>query len=404
MKFVALFVAVEFIVVVRAHVAHRARAEGVHYHADDTDTDEEIVADVLKIQPGNDTDKHSKTTLDAFKDREKDICTKGDVFVVTAAHGLPVILLIVMITYYYKNIRSKNLSTLDEYKPGAWVCVENPSEDEIESLVKRFNLDAGHMEDVLDADEMPRLEREGDLTYIFVRYAYTNDDLELTTSPLLFVVGPDLMITVALNSLPRLQRFTNGKINFSTTQRTKLVLQILDQIVDQYEVFINNISRQIKIIRTRLRSHDVGNQDFIDFVLIEDELNEFLSAMLPTTAILRRLMLGRHIPLFEEDQELVEDLLLNNEQSIEGCRSNVKSIINIREAYSTIASNNLNRSMKILTAATVIIALPNVLYGMFGMNVDLPFQHEPWAYGAIVISTIVLTITIFVVGRMKRVF
>lgn len=271
-------------------------------------------------------------------------------------------------------------------------------------LVKRFKLDAGHMEDALDPDEMPRLEKEGDLTYIFVRYAYTNDELELTTSPLLFVVGQDTFITVALTSLPRLQRFTSGKIEFSTTQRTKLVLQILDQIVDQYEVFVNNISRQIKTIRTRLRSHDVGNQDFIDFVVIEDELNEFLSAMLPTTAILRRLMLGRHIPLFEEDQDLIEDLLLNNEQSIEGCRSNVKSIINIREAYSTIASNNLNRSMKILTAATVIIALPNVLYGMFGMNVPLPFQNEAWMYGAIIVSTIVLTAAIYLVGRVKRVF
>ncbi len=309
-----------------------------------------------------------------------------------------------MITYYYKNIRSKKLSTLDEYKPGAWVCVESPSEDEVEGLVKRFKLDAGHLEDALDADEMPRLEKEGELTYIFVRYAYTNDDLELTTSPLLFVVGPDILITIAHNSLPRLQRFIGGKLEFSTTQRTKLVLQILDQIVDQYEVFVNNISRQIKTIRTRLRSHDVGNQDFIDFVLIEDELNEFLSAMLPTTAILRRLMLGRHIPLFEEDQELIEDLLLNNEQSIEGCRSNVKSIVNIREAYSTIASNNLNRSMKILTAATVIIALPNVFYGMFGMNVDLPFQHQPWAYFMVVSITVILMVTIFLLGRAKKIF
>ncbi|HEX8390588.1 MAG TPA: magnesium transporter CorA family protein [Candidatus Saccharimonadales bacterium] len=309
-----------------------------------------------------------------------------------------------MITYYYKNIRSKSLSILDDYKPGAWICVEHPTEAEIESLVKRFDLDAGHMEDAMDADEMPRLEREGDRTYIFVRYALTNDELELTTSPLLFVVGPDLLITVALGNLPRLQRFTSGKIEFSTTQRTKLVLQILDQIVDQYEVFVNNISRQIKQIRTRLRAHDVANQDFIDFVLIEDELNEFLSAMLPTTAILRRLMLGRHIPLFEEDQEIVEDLLLNNEQSIEGCRSNVKSIVNIREAYSTITSNNLNRSMKILTAATVIIALPNVLYGMFGMNLDLPFQHEPWAYPVVLGLTIVLTVTVFLIGRAKRVF
>lgn len=363
------------------------------------------MTDILKIQTDDNTGKYRKATLDTLENRQEIMRAEWDVFVSAMGHRVfSYILLIVMITYYYKNIRSKNLSTLDEYKPGAWVCVENPSEDEVEALVKRFKLDPGHMEDAMDADEMPRLEREGDLTYIFVRYAYTNDDLELTTSPLLFVVGPDILITVALGTLPRLQRFTSGKIDFSTTQRTKLVLQILDQIVDQYEVFINNISRQIKLIRTRLRSHDVANQDFIDFVLIEDELNEFLSAMLPTTAILRRLMLGRHIPLFEEDQELIEDLLLNNEQSIEGCRSNVKSIINIREAYSTIASNNLNRSMKILTAATVIIALPNVLFGMFGMNVDLPSQDAPWAYGVIVLLAVVLTLTIFVVGRTKRVF
>lgn len=309
-----------------------------------------------------------------------------------------------MITYYYKNIRSKKLTTLDEYRSGAWVCVESPTSEEIAALTRRFDLDAGHMNDILDEDEMPRLEKEGELTYIFVRYAYTNDDKELTTAPLLFVVGKDTFITVASQHLPRLQRFTSGKVDFYTTQRTKLFLQIMDQIVDQYESFINNISRQIKLIRARLRAQDVANQDFIDFVVIEDELNEFLSAMLPTTAILRRLMLGRHIPLFADDEDLVEDLLLNNEQSIEGCRSNVKSIVNIREAYATITSNNLNRTMKILTAATMLIALPNVFFGMYGMNIDMPFQHEMWAYTFVISLTIVAMIAVIVIARSKKIF
>lgn len=309
-----------------------------------------------------------------------------------------------MITYYYKNLRSKALMVLDDYQPGCWVCVESPTPEEVDSLVERFKLDPGHMEDALDADEMPRLEKEGDMTYIFVRYAFTNDELELTTSPLLFVVGPDILITVALHSLPRLQRFMSGKVQFYTTQRTKLVLQILHQIVDQYEVFINNIGRQIKIIRSRLHSHNVANQDFIDFVLIEDELNEFLSSLLPTTAILRRLLLGRHIPLFAEDQDIVEDLLLNNEQSIEGCQSNIKSVVSIREAYSTISSNNLNRSMKWLTAATVMIALPNVFFGMYGMNLGLPFQEEPWAYAMVISITATVTVMVFIAARIKRIF
>lgn len=308
-----------------------------------------------------------------------------------------------MVTYYYKNMRSEQVRELDKYQAGSWVCVTDPSQRELDDLIKQFNLDPGHMQDAMDADEMPRLEQEGDLTYVFVRYAYTNEDLELSTAPLLFVVGPNVFMTVSLYALPRLQRFLTGKVQFTTTHRTKLVLQILDQIVDQYEVFINNISRQIKVIRSRLRSHDVGNQDFIDFVLIEDELNEFLSALLPTTAILRRLMLGRHIPLFTEDQDIVEDLLLNNEQSIEGCQSNIKSIINIREAYSTIASNNLNRSMKILTGATVLIALPNVFFGMFGMNVGLPFQHASWAFLFVIGLTILATVGIYIMARIKKI-
>lgn len=309
-----------------------------------------------------------------------------------------------MITYYYKNLRSEHVKELDEYKSGSWICATDPTQTELEYLIDTFKLDPGHLQDALDADEMPRLEQEGDLTYIFVRYAYTNEDLELSTAPLLFVVGPNIFLTLSLHSLPRLQRFLTGKVQFATTQRTKLVLLVLDQIVDQYEDFINNISRQIKVIRSRLKSHAVENQDFIDFVLIEDELNEFLSALLPTTAILRRLMLGRHIPLFADDQDIVEDLLLNNEQSIEGCRSNVKSIVNIRGAYSTIASNNLNRTMKILTAATMFIAIPNVFFGMFGMNVPLPFEHAGWAFIFVLMLTIFATVFIFVWARSKKIF
>lgn len=312
-----------------------------------------------------------------------------------------------MIHYYYKNLRSKQVNELQDYQQGAWVCVEEPTEDDIAELVRRFDLDPGHMEDVLDEEEMPRLEKEGDTSYIFVRYAFTTEDVEITTVPLLFVVGPNLLITVTPHKLPRLQRFMNGKIEFATTQRTKLVLQVMTQIADQYESFINNTGKQIKLMRMQLKQHEINNEDFVNFVMIEDELNEFLSALLPTTAILRRLLLGRHIPLFAEDQDIVEDLLLNNEQSIEGCRSNIKTVSSIRDSYSTIASNNLNRSIKWLTAATVAIAVPNLFFGMYGMNIDLPFQQTLGTgglegYFLLVTATVVSTASLLIFARKRH--
>lgn len=313
-----------------------------------------------------------------------------------------------MIRYFYKNLRATKVSERTEYQPGAWICVEEPTEQEISWLVERFNLDPGHMEDILDNDEMPRLEKEGDISYIFVRYAFTTEDVEVTTSPLLFVVGPNLLLTVTPHRLPRLQRFLNGKVDFATTQRTKLVLQIMAEVADQYENFINNVGRQIKMMRQQLRQHEINNDDFVNFVMIEDELNEFLSALLPTTAILRRLLLGRHIPLFAEDQDIVEDLLLNNEQSVEGCRSNIKTVASIRSAYSTIANNNLNRAIKWLTAATVAIALPNLFFGMYGMNIDLPFQGDDGAgnltaYTVVISTTILVTSGLLIWARRRRI-
>jgi magnesium transporter len=309
-----------------------------------------------------------------------------------------------MIKYYYKSLRSERVQPLESYKPGCWIYVEAPSQGEIEQLVKKFNLTEGHLQDALDEDEMPRLEKEGDQSYIFVRFAYKTEDGELVTAPLLFIFSNELVITVSQVRLPSLDAFIGGKVNFATTQRAKLILLILQQIVDQYDGFISRTSKQIKLIRSRLRGHEISNQDFIDFVMIEDELNEFLSSLMPTNATLRRLLLGRYMPLFAEDQDIVEDLLLNNEQSIEACNSNMQSIIHIREAYTSISSNNLNRTMKILTAVTVLIALPNLFYSMYGMNIPLPLQHEPWAYYALSAFLLLIIALSVYVSRRKKIF
>src|ERR1044072_8021340 len=142
-----------------------------------------------------------------------------------------------MIKNYYKSLRTQKVQELEAYKPGCWVYVEAPDQDELELLIHNFKLDAGHIEDALDEDEMPRLEKEGDQSYIFVRYAYKNPEAELVTVPLLFVFSDEIVITISLVHLPCLDIFLRGKIDFATTQRAKLVLQVLHQIVEQYDAF-----------------------------------------------------------------------------------------------------------------------------------------------------------------------
>lgn len=305
-----------------------------------------------------------------------------------------------MIRYLYKSLRSNDVQELPAYKRGSWVYVESPKHEEIEQLVEAFGIEESLLYDALDEDEMPRLEKAEMDTYLYMRMAYPARRGELDTVPLLFIFTNEAVITVCLKPLVCLDAFLQGKVDFATTQRTKLILQIIHEVVEKYDVYITNIGKQIKTIRSRLRGHEINNQDFVDFVTIEDELNEFLSSLLPTNATLRRLLLGRVLPLFEEDQDLVEDLLLSNEQSIEACRANIKTIVNIREAYSSISSNNINRTMKILTLATVMISLPNIIFGMYGMNVLLPFQENHWAF-AIVVGFVLFLLSMVVILLRK---
>jgi magnesium transporter len=123
-----------------------------------------------------------------------------------------------MIKYYYKSLRSPEMRELKEPQRGCWVYAEAASDKEIAALAKKFKLDEGHLKDALDEDEMPRLEREGDQSYIFVRFVYKNSDGELSTAPLLFVFGQDVTITVSLVRMPSHDTFFSGKIDFATTQ------------------------------------------------------------------------------------------------------------------------------------------------------------------------------------------
>lgn len=308
-----------------------------------------------------------------------------------------------MINYYYRPKESdSNCQVLDSYKKGAWVYVESPDEEELSYIAEQFKLDIDVLLDVLDENEMPRVERDGDLTYVFSRHAHTNDELRITTSPILFVITNDALLTISYSRFSRIDRFVESKIQFATTRKIALMLELFDQIDDEYEAKMNSISRQIKSIRSRLRVEEIRNKDFIDFVTIEDVLNEFLSSLSPTNSILRRLLLGRHIKLDDEDRDLVEDLLLNNEQSIVGCKSSLKTIVNIREAYSTIMSNNLNRVIRLLTILTVIISIPTLIASLYGMNTNLPLADKSYAFMVVLAaSTILSALLIYMFKRNK---
>ena len=294
-----------------------------------------------------------------------------------------------MIKIYHKNIKENRLKILNKFKVGSWIYVENPSKEELKHLAKSFHLEKGLLKDALDPNEVPRMEVEKSTTYIFTRIPYSEKS-KVSTMPVLVALGKDFLITISQQPLPLLDKFINGEVDFYTTQKTKLLLQIFSEINASYNVFLNNINRRVRAMSIELEK--INNKDIVQFVTFEGNINDFLSALVPTNAILKNILSGKFLKLYEKDEELTEDLFLANGQFIESCRTILKTIVNVREAYSTIMTNNLNRVIKLLTALTIILTVPTIIASFYGMNVRLPFADNPLAFFVILGLTILISV------------
>lgn len=304
-----------------------------------------------------------------------------------------------MIEYYYKTIKDSSLSTTEKFKTGSWVSVTDPTEDEILQISEKFDLELDLLKDGLDQNEVPRLEIDNNVVYIFSRVPIEKGS-RIITSPLLMIIGKNFVLTISHYNFPIAKRLNAFGDTFSTTQKTKLFFQIFSIFNSDYQRLINRISKDVR--RSTVNLERIRNQDIASFVRFESVLNDFLAAFAPTSKILDRLLSGKIIRLYEEDKDLIEDLYLGNGQLMELCTSNLKNIVNIRDAYSTIMTNNLNRVIKFLTALTILINIPVLISSFYGMNVALPFQSSPQAFLIIVIITFTSALLLFAIFLKNR--
>jgi len=303
-----------------------------------------------------------------------------------------------MQTIFYRSVRQTELHTIDQTKRGSWLHVVNPTAAELADLAAKFKLDADLLEDGIDLYESPRLEHEDGVPYLYIRYSWP-ESLETSTQPLLIVATPEMLITICRRSPePIEQLISSGKI--ITTQKVKMILQMLEQVNHGYRRDLNRITKQIYASRSRLQRKIVSDNDIIRFIDLEEDLNEFLTALQPYGLLLKALASGRYVNFHEEDLDLIEDIELSTNELIDLSRNRLNTIQNMRDAYTTIAANNLNRIFKRLTSITIFLAVPTVIGGLFGMNVTVPMQDNPAAFWIIIIFIIVLVIG--TVGYFKR--
>lgn len=283
-----------------------------------------------------------------------------------------------MQTVFYRSIHQPKLQSTEAVKRGSWLHIVDPDAEELKKLSKKFGFDPDLLDDGIDLYESPRLEHEDGITYIYIRYSWP-EAMETSTEPLLIILTPEMLVTVARREPEPISKIIKDG-DIVTTQKIKLLLQILTQVNLDYRNHLNHVTKLIFASRNRLQRRIVNDTDIIKFIDLEEDLNEFLAALQPYGILLKALSSGRYFSIHKEDLDMIEDIDLSTNELIELSKSRLKTIQNMREAYSTIAATNLNRTFKRLTSIAIFLSIFTVIGGLFGMNVDLPFQDNPNAF------------------------
>lgn len=289
-----------------------------------------------------------------------------------------------MVTAYYSRARERAIQIVPDARKGSWISVTAPENDELEQLAKDYKLDIDLLNDAVDIYEAPRMEVEDDIIYLFTRYCYP-EGKEIATEPLLIVYTPDYIITVMRSPTTILARLTSDIVNVVTTQKTKTLLQILNEINRSYQIQLTRVSKRLLQVRAQMRQSKINTREFVSIIELEEDLNEFLSALQPQSVLLSSIVHGRHFRLYEDDRDIVEDLERNESELIELTKSRLRTLTNMRQAYDAIATNNLNATFKRLTSIAIFLTIPTIIGGLFGMNVNIPLATNPAGFSIILL-------------------
>lgn len=302
---------------------------------------------------------------------------------------------------YYKTTNGR-IGPIEAAEKGCWVSVQSPTPQEVDYLVNVLGIDAGFVKSSLDEEETSRIEKEEDQTLIIVDVPVAEKQEEENTIiyytlPIGFIVRQEYIVTITLRPVPVLNEVAAGLVkNIRTDYKTNFVLTVMLCIASRFVQYLRQIDKISYITEKKLHK-SMRNKELIQLLSLEKSLVYFSTALKSTEITLEKVLRGRIMRLYDEDEELLEDVLIEIKQAIETCNIYSGILSGTMDAFASIISNNLNIVMKVLTVITIVMAIPNVVFSFYGMNVvDLPV---PYTWFPITVAAAICGVVAFMFYR-----
>ncbi len=302
-----------------------------------------------------------------------------------------------MISYFKRTIKDNSIKSLSSMEIGSWINVIDPSLEEIKYLVGKFKLDKRNLESALDQNEIPRLDFVNKDIYFLAKSISTAQKEDIETY--LIVISKNFILTLSRTEPDFIKKIIKNRIDFITTQKLKCLINLFSLISESFEKLTVNT---VKRVQARRRFNDELEEKELNILLEQENiLNDLVSSYYYMNLLYERA--ARRIKFFEQDKEIIEDLIVESTQGLNICKSSLKRISNLRNYYVIFLSNKLNKIMTVFTVFTILISIPAAISGIYGMNVLLPFAKNPLIFFYIILSMVIIWIGFIFYLKNKRI-
>lgn len=276
------------------------------------------------------------------------------------------------------------LERIDEIMPDCWINLSSPTEDELRHVEQTLNVPPEFLRYPLDEEERPRIDIDDDGDHVliiadfpYIRREGTNAKYE--TQPVGIVLSGKCVITISLREASVLDQFKTNRVrDFITGYRTRFTFQIMFAGAKDYLKLLRFMDKTIDAAEHQLNK-SISNKELFKLMELGKSLIYFSTSLKSNEAVLEKLMRGKFVKNYEEDEDLLEDVIIEYKQALEMANIYASIINGTMDAYASIISNNLNVVMKFMAAMTIVLAVPSVVSGFFGQNIPLPFDRAEFA-------------------------
>ena len=184
----------------------------------------------------------------------------------------------------------------------------------------------------------------------------------------------------------------------ATFKKTRLTLQILQIQTNIYLKFLRDINRRYEALEARLRQN-MNNDDLNGLLNLQKSLVYFTTSLRANDKVMEKLFRTRTIRMYEEDRDLLDDVIIENKQAVEMADIYTTILKNSMDALAAIANNNLSKVMNFLAMITLMVAVPTFITSFFGMNLPMPLASHPLTTLVVLLACLLAIVLCYVLLR-----